>query len=76
MSARSGNPSLASDESDPPLFENGEIIGRRISPFDMQLSDEEIPLTSPIDHVDKVADFKQKVGRKFYLKSKLFSIII
>ncbi|XP_072043117.1 uncharacterized protein [Amphiura filiformis] len=51
--------SFVSDESDPPLFDNGEVLGR--SEF-ISLSDEEIPLTSPTDPGDKVADFKNQKG--------------
>ena len=48
--------STASDESDPPLFENGDFQNFE-STFKYELSDEEIPLTSPHDHGDKVAEF-------------------
>ncbi len=54
--------SYVSDESDPPLFDhNGEVIGRTELQLDWSDS-EEIPLTSPTDPGDRVADFKnQKV---------------
>lgn len=53
--------STASDESDPPLFENGDFLNFE-STFKYELSDEEIPLTSPHDHGDKVAEFNTDKG--------------